>query len=383
MGIFRTVLGAFVGAVFGAALVLYIVGAAPVGSVQASAQPVLIHSPSQADPVASSAAVQTAYQQANPGVVSILTTVTNSGSSAFGQQPQESGAGSGFVVDHQGNVVTNDHVVDGATDLKVVFSDGTSAIGKVVGQDPGDDLAVVKVDVTADRLHPLTLGDSSMVKVGQVVVAIGNPFNLHNTVTSGIVSALGRSRASVNGRAIANMIQTDAPVNPGNSGGPLLDDQGNVVGVIAQIESPVRGSVGVGFAIPSNTLSRYLSTLETGGKVQHPWMGISGQEITPDLAQRLSLSDQSGVYVIDVVAGGPADTAGLKGASGGASRGELPTGGDVITKIDGTVVNSVQDISNDIDAKSVGDSVTLTVLRSGQTLTLSVKLGDWPDQTPS
>src|SRR6185437_4974115 len=245
------------------------------------------------------------YAQANLGVVSIETTQSSPVASAFGRPGQAEGAGSGFVVDTQGDVVTNDHVVNGATSLRIVFSDGTTVGGKVVGQDPGDDLAVVKVEAPASQLHPLNIGDSSAVTVGQVVVAIGNPFDLHNTVTSGIVSAVGRTRTAVNGRSIANMIQTDAPVNPGNSGGPLLDDQGNVVGIVSQIESPIRGSVGVGFAIKSATLSRYLSTLESGGKVQHAWLGITGEEITPELAKSLGLSTTSGVYVVSVSAGGP------------------------------------------------------------------------------
>jgi S1-C subfamily serine protease len=379
----RTTLAAFVGAVLGAAFVLYFVRAAPVTSAQASMHSAVVHSASQVDTVSSASTVQLVYQQANPGVVSIVTTSNAPTSSLFPGRRSESGAGSGFVVDDGGTVVTNDHVVDGATSIRVIFGDGTSTSAHIVGRDPGDDLAVVKVDAPTDQLHPLTLGDSSALKVGQLVVAIGNPFDLHNSVTSGIISALGRTRPSVNGRSIANMIQTDAPVNPGNSGGPLLDDQGNVVGIIAQIESPVRGSVGVGFAIPSNTLQRYLPQLKSGSKVQHPWLGISGQAITPDLAQRLNLSVTSGVYVIDVVPGGPAATAGLKGASGSTNSNELPPGGDVITSIDGNAIHTVQDITNYIDSKNPSASVNLGILRNGKSMSLTVQLGVWPDQLPS
>jgi len=381
MTVFRTAIGALLGAVLGAAFVLLFVRAAPVGSAPASVSAAPVKSASQVDPVATTSVVQSVYQVANPGVVSIVTTVNSTGSGPRSQP--ESGAGSGFVVDNQGNVVTNDHVVEGAKSLQVIFSDGSSAAGKIVGQDPGDDLAVVKVAVASNRLHPLRLADSSAVTVGEPVVAIGNPFNLHNTVTSGIVSALGRTRPSVNGRSIANMIQTDAPVNPGNSGGPLLDAAGNVVGIVAQIESPVRGSVGVGFAIPSDTLSRYLSTLESGGKVQHPWIGISGQDLTPDLAQQLNLPATSGVYVVEVFPGGPADKAGLKGATPSTGRDSLPTGGDVITNVDGNPVHSVQEISSYVDGKSPSSSVILTVLRNGKSMTVTVVLGVWPDQLPS
>ncbi|MGH2459306.1 MAG: S1C family serine protease [Chloroflexota bacterium] len=384
----RVVLAAFFGAAFGAAFVLALSHVAPVRDVQASTHPSASQTLTDrevqlAGPATAPSTVRSVYLQSNPGVVSIETTQASSSSGVFGGQGQAEGAGSGFVVDARGDVVTNDHVVNQATSLRVVFSDGSSVVGKVVGEDPGDDLAVVKVDASASQLHPLTIGDSSTVTVGQPVVAIGNPFDLHNTVTSGIVSALGRTRTSVNGRSIANMIQTDASVNPGNSGGPLLDAQGNVVGIVSQIESPVRGSVGVGFAIPSNTLRRYLSTLEAGGKVQHAWLGISGEEITPELAQRLSLSATSGVYVVSVTAGGPADRAGVRGASGDGASGRTPTGGDVITRIDGNAVHSVQDLSNHIDNRSPGDSVNLTVQRSGKTITLTVQLGDWPDQTPA
>ncbi len=383
MGILRTTASAFAGAVLGAAFVLYLLRAAPVGGVQASAQPVVAFSGSHVDSPTSASVIQAVYQQANPGVVSIVTTSNQPRLNVLPPRRQESGAGSGFVVDNQGNIVTNDHVVDGATNIRVIFSDGASAAARVVGQDPGDDLAIVKADVSADRLHPLTLGDSSAVKVGQLVVAIGNPFDLHNSVTSGIVSAVGRARPSVNGRSITNMIQTDAPVNPGNSGGPLLDDQGNVIGVIAQIESPVRGSVGVGFAIPSNTLQRYLSTLEAGGKVEHSWLGITGQEITPELAQALHLPVTSGVYVVEVLPGSPAQEAGIKGASVTSDQTDPGPGGDIITGVDQVTVHSVQDISNYIDTKSPSSTVTLTIIRAGQTKQISVQLGTWPDRLPS
>jgi S1-C subfamily serine protease len=274
-------------------------------------------------------------------------------------------------------------VIDGASQLQVTFSDGTTVSGRVVGTDPGDDLAVVRVDVSADRLHPLSLGDSGAVQVGQPVLAIGNPFNLHNTLSSGVVSAVGRTRPSVNGRTIANMIQTDAAANPGNSGGPLLDGQGNVIGVVAQIESPIRGSVGVAFAIPANVVSQQLAKLEAGGTVSHPWLGISGTALTPDLVQRLSLTVSDGVYVIEVVPNSPADQAGLKAAASTPVSGQYGPGGDVITAIDGTTVHTVQDIGNALATKNAGDSVTLTISRGGSTQTLTARLAAWPDHLPA
>jgi S1-C subfamily serine protease len=312
--------------------------------------------------------------------VSIVSTVDASPSRFFSSPRPEQGAGSGFVVDDRGFIVTNDHVVDGASQLRVTFSDGSTVPAKVVGHDAGDDLAVVQVDVPASQLHPLSLGDSSLVQVGQPAIVIGNPFNLHNTVTSGIVSALGRGRPILNGRSIPDMIQTDAPANPGNSGGPLLDSQGYVIGVLAQIESPVRGSVGVGFAIPSNTVSQRLAKLEAGETIKQAWLGIAGQTVTADLAKSLDLGTTEGVYVVDVSPKGPVDAAGLIPAT--ATQGGAPgTGGDVITAIDGVAVKAMLDLGAYLAGKSPGDSVTLSVARaSGASKTVTVVLGSWPDQ---
>lgn len=387
MGFLRTFVSAFLGAIIGAAVVLYFVRTAPVDEAQASvAHSATLPGPAASGPGSPSKAaldVTAIYQQANPGVVSIVSTINAAPSQLFRSQRPEEGAGSGFVVDTKGDVVTNDHVIDGANQLQVTFSDGTSVPGHVVGTDPGDDLAVVRVDVSPDRLHPLTFGDSSAVQVGQPAVAIGNPFNLHNTLSSGVVSAVGRTRPSVNGRTIANMIQTDAAANPGNSGGPLLDLQGNVIGVVAQIESPIRGSVGVGFAIPSNVVSQQLAKLEAGGTVSHPWLGISGEALTPDLAQRLNLTVSDGVYVVEVVPNSPADLAGLKGAPSATAGGQAAPGGDVITAINGTPIHAVQDIGNVLATKNAGDSVTLTILRGGSTQTLTAQLAAWPDHLPA
>jgi S1-C subfamily serine protease len=382
-GLLHTALSAAIGAIVGAAVVLYLARPIGVGVARAGEPGASLHNTALEDPTSTSSLVQAVYQQANSGVVSIVTTIEPTSSRFFSSPQPEQGAGSGFVVDTQGYIVTNEHVVDGASQLKVTFSDGTSAPATVLGQDPGDDLAVVKVDVPSDRLHPLSLADSSQVLVGQPAIAIGNPFNLHNTVTSGIVSALGRSRTSLNGRAIPDMIQTDAPANPGNSGGPLLDGQGNVIGVLTQIESPVRGSVGVGFAIPSNTVSRQLAKLIVGGTIRYPWIGVSGESVTPDLARRVGLTASDGVYVEGLAPGGPAESAGLKAAAATGPAGEAGTGGDVITAIDGIPIRSIQDIGSRLNSRSPGDTVTLTVLRGGDTMSIVVTLGAWPDHQPT
>jgi S1-C subfamily serine protease len=362
---------------------LYLARPIGVGVARAGDTGASLHKSGAADPTGASSLVQSVYQQANPGVVSIVTTIEPTSSRFFSSPQPEQGAGSGFVVDTQGHIVTNEHVVDGASQLKVTFSDGTSAPATVLGQDPGDDLAVVKVDVANGRLHPLSLADSSQVQVGQPAIAIGNPFNLHNTVTSGIVSALGRSRTSLNGRAIPDMIQTDAPANPGNSGGPLLDVNGNVIGVLTQIESPVRGSVGVGFAVPSNTVSRQLVKLIAGSTIRYPWLGVSGESVTADLARRVGLTASDGVYVDGLAPGGPAESAGLKAAAASGPAGEPGAGGDVITAIDGVPVRSIQDIGLILNSRSPGDIVSLTVIRGSETLTITATLGAWPDHQPT
>src|SRR5713226_7213843 len=237
-GFIRTALSAFLGAIVGAATVLYVIHPSTVGSVQAT---VFRTAPSAAAETGRSAGptaagtVEAVYQQANPGVVSIVSTVKPDPSRFFSSPRPEQGAGSGFVVDDKGYIVTNDHVVEGASQLRVTFSDGTTVPARVIGHDAGDDLALLQVDVSADRLHALPLGDSSAIQIGQPAIAIGNPFDLHNSVSSGIVSAVGRGRPAVNGRTVPDKIQTDAAVNPGNSGGPLLDEQGEVIGVMTQI----------------------------------------------------------------------------------------------------------------------------------------------------
>jgi S1-C subfamily serine protease len=328
------------------------------------------------------------YEQIRPAVVEITSTV--SARSPFG--PSAEGVGSGIVIDEQGIdeqglILTNYHVIADADNLEVTFADGTAVPAQVVGRDPGNDLAVIRADVTDEKLTPAPLGDSDAVQVGDAVLAIGTPFNLEGTLTQGIVSALDRTYASEDGtRPIRNMIQTDAAVNPGNSGGPLLDCQGEVIGINTLLENPTgdRVNVGVAFAVPINTAERFLSDMLAGETVSHPWLGIAGHEITPALAQDIDLPVDAGVYVTLVAANSPAERAGLQGAF--ASEAEatrsssLPGGGDVIVAADGQSVASVEDLAGYLDRqKKPGDTVELQILRDGRELSLEATLAEWPE----
>jgi putative serine protease PepD len=292
------------------------------------------------------------YNRDSKGVVEIASTLT-SNSSPFGGAQTQQAQGSGFVYDSAGHVVTNQHVVDGASAVSVRFWNGATYKATVVGTDPSTDLAVLKVDAPSSVLHPITLADSSKVQVGQTVVAIGSPFGLEETVTAGIVSALHREMTAPNNFTIPDSIQTDAAINHGNSGGPLLDLNGNVIGITSQIESDSGGSDGVGFAIPSNTVKSIVSQLISSGNVQHAYLGVS------------IATGSGGVRVGEVRSRTPAAKAGLQV-------------GDVITAVDGHKVTAADALSNAIDAKQPGDTVQLTYTRNGQSKTVSVTLADRP-----
>lgn len=296
-------------------------------------------------------------------------------------QPAQ-GEGSGFIVDEQGHIVTNYHVVQGAQNVSVILADETRVSAKVVGTDPGSDLALLKADVPQDKLIVAKLGDSDKLSVGDPVVAIGAPFSLPQTVTAGIVSALKRTFGDANGRPMRNLIQTDAPINPGNSGGPLFNLQGEVIGITTSIESPVRASVGIGFAIPINTAKALLPDLAGGGKIDHPYIGISGQAINETLAGQLQLPVTKGVLVMQTVADGPAAKAGIQGGDIQRSTG-MPTGGDIITAVDSKEVRTVEDIAGYLDTKHVGDTVTVDLLRNGKTMQVKVQLEAWPQSQQS
>ena len=313
--------------------------------------------------------VSSIYDSASPAVVEI---VTSQGTGFFSQQ----GEGSGFLVDTQGNILTNNHVVSGASTVRVIVNGNTTVDGTVLGTDEVNDLAVVKVDPSAVAgITPLQLGDSSTVKPGQMAIAIGNPYGLADSVTVGVISGLNRNIGNMTG-----MLQTDATLNPGNSGGPLLNDQGVVIGINTAIETTMVGTSNIGFAIPSNVAKNALPDLIAGQQMARPWLGISGTALTADLVKTLNLSVDQGVYVVSVIGDSPAAKAGLKGGNLDVN-GAPASGGDVITAIDGNTVTSVPDISSYINTKKVGDTVSLTVLRDNNQITVQVTLGTWPNQT--
>ena len=327
-----------------------------------------------AAPAPSPGSFSAIYQQTVPGVVMISTEIARGGARSFSQAE-----GSGIVVDQQGDILTNAHVVAGATQIQVTFNDGHTATGQVKGVDQSADLAVVKVSVSQDQLHPLAIGDSDTLQVGDTALAIGAPFGLQGSFTAGIISGLNRGTTAPNGRALTGMIQTDAPINPGNSGGALLDGRGQLIGVNDSIQSPIEGNVGVGFAIPINRVKTLLPSLEKGVAIQHPWLGISGQTLTAATADQLGLSEKSGVLVIQVVPGGPSAKAGLQ-ADGQASAND-----DVITAIDGHPITTIEQLTQYLDTKKVGDHVTLSVTRNGQHISVGVTLGNFqtqPSATP-
>ncbi len=249
----------------------------------------------------------------------------------------------------------------------------------MLGTDRGNDLALLKVDLPEGVLA-IALGDSEQVQVGETAIAIGSPFGLEQSVTQGIISAVHRDWSSGNGRLQRNLLQTDAPINPGNSGGPLLNERGEVIGINTMIESPVRGSVGVGFAVPINTAQRLLPQLEAGAQLEPVWLGISGQELDATIAKDQGLSVEQGVLITDIVPGSAADEAGLRGGQG--SNENVPRGGDVITAVDGNRVTTIGELTEQLSEHKPGDSVSLTIVRDGREQTVAATLQAWPEQQP-
>ena len=327
--------------------------------------------------------VQQIYAQSGPGVVQVTSTSVVGNDPFFGPQPRAS-LGSGFVIDKSGRIVTNYHVIDGAQEVEVNFSGDDRVPARVVGSDPSTDLAVLEIDAQARALTPLPLGNSDAVRVGDSVVAIGNPFGLERTVTGGIVSALQREITAPNGYTIDKVIQTDAPINRGNSGGPLLNAEGAVIGVNSQIESSTGGgNVGIGFAVPINTVKEVVSQILESGRVEHAYLGVRMQEIDENLAQTFRLPVDSGILIVDVVDGSPADKAGLQGGDqpvivGGKS---YMLGGDIVTAADGHSVATPDDLRRLIMEKEPGEAMTLEVQRGDRgesERTVSVTLGRQP-----
>lgn len=360
--------------------------------------------PAASDPAAQASlagTLQEIYSRVGPSVVHIQVTQLPGASSINGSEipqipgfpdhpdiPQSNtpirGEGSGFVWDSDGHIITNNHVIDGAQKITVIFADGWMADATVVGADPDSDLAVLTVDAPADELQPVTLADSTALQVGDLTIAIGNPFGQEGTMTTGIVSALGRllpvETTDVNAAHynIPDVIQTDAAINPGNSGGVLLNDRGEVIGVTSAIISAARSSSGIGFAIPSVIVQQVVPALISDGNYDHPYIGISGSSLTPDLAQAMNLpTDQRGALVAEILPGGPAEQAGLQGSDTQVEiDGEqVPVGGDVITAVDGQPVQGIDDLITYLYRNGkVGQNITITLLRDGQEKTLDVTL---------
>ena len=320
------------------------------------------------------------YRRAAPGVVFITARVLREQESPFGLPLEQEGlaTGSGFVLDESGNILTNAHVVEGAGDVRVRFEENGDLVpAKVVGRDISTDIAVIKVDPKDAELRPLRLADSSSLRVGDPVVAIGNPFGFDRTVTTGIVSALQRQITAPNGFEITDVIQTDAAINPGNSGGPLLNARGLVVGINSQIATRTGGSVGIGFAVPSNTAKRVVPELEEHGKVRRAYLGITTRPVTPALARAVNLPTERGVLLQDVTPGGPADRAGLE-AGGIRTEEGVVLGGDVIVKVAGREVRKPEDVSAAIANRKPGETIEIEFYRDEELQKKKVKLGTRP-----
>jgi 2-alkenal reductase len=341
------------------------------------------------------------YERVNPSVVSIQAVQTLEGfqhpalpegvptPELPGGPFQQTGEGSGFVVDTQGHIVTNNHVVADTTALRVTFFDGTTVPATIVGTDPDSDLAVIHVDVPPESLRPIMWGDSDQVRVGQRAVAIGNPFGYENTLTSGIISGLSRSLPSSNNPQyrIPEIIQTDAAINPGNSGGPLLNSQGEVIGVNSAIvpnfnQLGERSFLGVGFAIPSNMAQHVVPALIEKGEYAHPWIGFAGIDVLPEIAAEMNLPEARGALVESVLPGSPAEKAGLRGGSRNVQFADIgrpvAIGGDVIIRIDDQEVRRFDDVLSYLTRREVGQKVDLTIIRDGETKTVTVTLGRRP-----
>lgn len=318
------------------------------------------------------------FERTEPGVVRVNVQRNQAADIINGSNDS---IGSGFVFDKDGHIITNSHVVTNATKVVITFLDGREYNAKIVGDDIYTDIAVIKVDSDLTSLHPLVIGDSSSLKVGETVAAIGNPFGLSGSMTSGIVSQLSRLLPSESGYSIPDIIQTDAAINPGNSGGPLLNINGEVVGINTAIQSATGEFTGVGFSIPSQTVSKIVPILIEEGEYKHPWIGISGRDIDPDLASILNLKEAVGFLIITVVEDSPAHKAGLIGSNQtveveGTSH---AIGGDIIIAVDGIEVRKIDDILVHLQrAKSVGDEMVLEILRDGITTEVTIVLQERP-----
>ncbi len=391
----------FVSALLGGAVVAAVIAA--FGGLGGETQKVV--TAIQAAPLAPSNASQQThaltphdiYVRDAPGVAFVTSTIVQKTESPFNlfgteeAQRQGQATGSGIVIDANGTILTNYHVVENAIKVTVSFEKGQTVDAQVVGTDPSNDLAVLRIPTDGLALHPLTLGDSSTAEVGDPVLAIGNPFDLQRTLTTGVVSAIQREITAPNGFTIDNVLQTDAPINPGNSGGPLLDASGRVIGINSQIETGGSGggSVGIGFAVPINTAKAEISQLEKGGTVRGAYLGLTSLTIDGSLSA-LNLPVKSGALVQSVQKGTPAERAGIRGGriTGSTESGQVAVGGDIITSIDGKAVASSQELAADIEAKKPGATISVGLLRANghggyEPKTVTVTLGTRPNSVPN
>jgi S1-C subfamily serine protease len=371
-------------------------GAVAVGAVAAlggldGGTTVVTETPSAASPglaprSGAAMTVHEIYERAASGVVRVNATSNSTSSSGtpspFGAQGV-SALGSGFVIDKTGHIVTNYHVVEGADEVTVSFSNRDTVKAEVVGTDPSSDLAVLRVQTAASALTPLPLGNSDNVQVGDPVVAIGNPFGLDRTVTAGIVSALQRLITAPNQFTIDHVIQTDAPINHGNSGGPLINARGQVIGVNTQIETggdTATGNVGIGFSVPSNTVKDVVAQILKTGRVEHAYLGISGQAVTPDVAETYNLPVKAGVLVGSVTSGSGADKGGLKGGARQVvvAGDTFVLGGDIIVSFDGQQISSIEELRDAVASHSPGEKVELVIYRDAHKTSVTVTLGRQP-----
>jgi len=318
------------------------------------------------------------YEKVADGVVNITSTAVQM-DFFFNVFPTQ-GSGSGSILDTTGHILTNHHVVANAQKLEVTLADGSKWPAKLIGSDPDNDLAVIKVEAPKEKLRVIPMGDSKNLRIGQKVLAIGNPFGLERTLTTGVISSLGRTIRSEGGFLIEDIIQTDAAINPGNSGGPLLNSQGEIIGINSAIISPTGGSVGIGFAIPVNTAKRVIPELISKGYVTYPWIGATIQPLTPGIAKYLKLKVERGAMIAEVVRGGPADKAGLKGGGERVQVGNIIAivGGDIIVKADQQEVKTADELIRYIREKKPDDTITLRVHRKDKFQDVKVTLGERP-----
>ena len=318
------------------------------------------------------------YEKVADGVINITSTAVQM-DFFFNAFPTQ-GSGSGSIIDMNGHILTNHHVVANAQKLEVTLGDESKWPAKLIGSDPDNDLAVIKIEAPKEKLKVIPMGDSKNLRIGQKVLAIGNPFGLQRTLTTGIISSLGRTIRSEVGNLIEDVIQTDAAINPGNSGGPLLNSDGEIIGINSAIISPSGGNVGIGFAVPVNTAKRIIPELIAKGYVSYPWIGATIQSLIPEIAKFLKVKVERGAMIAEVAKGGPADKAGLKGGNQRVQVGNVvaAVGGDIVIKADQHEVKSHDELIHYIREKKPGDTITLKVLRKGSFSDVKVTLGERP-----